>query len=405
VATYLQPRAPRLLDERWMAQPGYAPLSTEDDESDGSDASIYEHDAAADVGRWRRGRARRRRRQAGAGGGPSVVLSAEARLIIALILNLAYTVAELGAYYAFDSLTMLTDAVHNLSDVVAIIIAYKIESLKRGGGGGGGRAAARLSFGARRAECLGGLLNGVVLLTLCFYIVCDAVPRFFAPPIMQITPIFIVIAAAGVPINIVSALLFVGSAVTPQHAHAHGSDGSCPSAATRAAGGAAAAKGQAWKGCGPGIGGNLNLWAVFLHSLGDALTSVGVTCTALLIYAHSRHFSVAAGSCTDGVVLTGSLDGLSHYGPQERHDGVVTGNVSDEGQLLVAGIRWWPQEEGGAGQLGIARVTCQFVDFVDPAVSVFLSLLIGWSVLPLLRRSLPVVLDQAPAAVDLPSLR
>ena len=57
-------------------------------------------------------------------------LSAQARLRIALMLNLSYTFAELAAYYSFDSLAMLTDAVHNLSDVVAIVVAYRIEMLK-----------------------------------------------------------------------------------------------------------------------------------------------------------------------------------------------------------------------------------------------------------------------------------
>ena len=57
-------------------------------------------------------------------------LSAQARLRIALVLNLSYTFAELAAYYSFDSLAMLTDAVHNLSDVVAIVVAYRIEMLK-----------------------------------------------------------------------------------------------------------------------------------------------------------------------------------------------------------------------------------------------------------------------------------
>ena len=70
---------------------------------------------------------------------------------------------------------------------------------------------ARYTFGVRRAEVLGGVLNGTVLLALCFYIACDALPRLVQPPVMNVTPVFIAVAAAGVPINIASALLFCGS--------------------------------------------------------------------------------------------------------------------------------------------------------------------------------------------------
>lgn len=278
-------------------------------------------------------------------------MSSQTRLLIALALNLSYTCAELGAYYSFDSLAMLTDAVHNMSDVVAIIIAYFIEGLKTDTRRG------RYTFGVRRAEVLGGVLNGTVLLSLCFYIMCDAVPRFFEPPVMVITPWFIAIAAVGVPINIVSALLFVGSATQPQHAHAHGPDGNCPSDD------------------GGDGGGNMNLWAVFLHSMGDALTSVGVTIVAVIIYTHSRDVEILTGGCADGVVVVGSLEEL------------------DAGNLT------------GTAVFRTMPISCAWTDFLDCGVSVFLSIVISLSVIPLLKQGAPVLLDCSPPEVDLSAVQ
>lgn len=282
-------------------------------------------------------------------------LSARSRLIIAMVLNLGYTFAELGAYYAFDSLAMLADAVHNLSDVVSIVIAYRIEGMKTASD------RHRYTFGVKRAEVLGGVLNGTVLLSLCLYVICDAVPRLVEPPVMQITPWFIGIAMAGVPVNIGTACLFIGSAVRPQHAHSHGSaghghshgdDGQCPSEAG-------------------GDEGNLNLWAVFLHNMGDALTSVGVSIVAVLLYTHGREEDILAGNCASGKLVFGSLDEI---GPESEP----------------------PQTE---------LVSCAWTDYLDAGVSVFLSMMISLSVMPLLRQGLPVLLDSSPVGIDLAALQ
>jgi hypothetical protein len=55
----------------------------------------------------------------------------ESRLVAVLLLNLGYTLAELACFYFFDSLTMLADAFHNLSDVLAVGIALQCERMKR----------------------------------------------------------------------------------------------------------------------------------------------------------------------------------------------------------------------------------------------------------------------------------
>ncbi len=286
-------------------------------------------------------------------------MSAQSRLIIAMVLNLGYTLAELGAYYAFDSLAMLADAVHNLSDVASIVMAYKIEGIKSASD------RHRYTFGVKRAEVLGGVLNGTVLLALCLYVICDAVPRLVDPPVLQITPWFIGVALAGVPVNLISACLFCGSAVRPQHAHSHGSgghghshgeDGECPSEAK-------------------GDDGNMNLWAVFLHNLGDALTSVGVTIVAVVLYkyGYNDEEQIIAGGCASGKLVFGSVNEL---GTGSSCDGIWTETVS-----------------------------CGWTDYLDALVSIFLSAMISLTVIPLLRQGVPVLLDSSPVGINLAAVQ
>jgi zinc transporter 1 len=279
--------------------------------------------------------------------------STEGRLRTAIALNLAYTLAELWAYYAFDSLAMLADGFHNLSDVASIVIAWYIERLKRSSRRG------QYTFGPARAEVLGGVLNGAILVSLSVYIVCDALPRLFHPPVIGATLPFIAVAAAGVPVNLVSACMFIGSAVQPVHAHSHGDGHECT--ASHAA-----------------MAGNMNLWAIFLHNLGDAMTSIGVTAVALALYWHDRG-EVVTGSCMDGFVLVARNETAATAPP--------------------GGATEW------AAGMAYQELRCSWVDFLDPGVSIVLAAVICLTVRPLLRKGVPILLDQAPSSVDVSALR
>lgn len=66
----------------------------------------------------------------GAAAAIALTRSTERRLLTAMVLNLLYTFAELGIYYTYDSLAMLADGFHNLSDVMAIVIAWYCEKVR-----------------------------------------------------------------------------------------------------------------------------------------------------------------------------------------------------------------------------------------------------------------------------------
>ena len=285
------------------------------------------------------------------------------RLITVLVLNMLYTMAELACFYYYDSLTMLIDAFHNLSDVIAVGIALQCERLKRRPDAA---SLAYLTFGAKRFEVVGGFANGVLLLALSLYVALDSIPRLLRPIIIDGSPEWVAVAAIGVPLNLVSAALLTlcGGTATVSHAHSHGDNGEC--AAT------------------PADGRNLNMYAVVIHTLGDALTSVFVTATAsLILYKGKEHL---IGSCSNGYLVS----------EKDWHGGGAAGDSAEAGEARLVRGEELAQYCGGGKD---------WIDLVDPAVSLVLSLMVGAAVVPLLRKALPILLDACPAHISVSNLR
>src|SRR5215217_3207390 len=117
-------------------------------------------------------------------------------------LNAAFVVAELIFGYAANSLALISDAVHNLSDVIALLLAWGAAwlSLKQ--------PTQRHTYGYRRASILAALFNAGLLLVAVGGIVVEAVNRLAEPaPVAGLT--VILVAALGVAVNGGTALLFM----------------------------------------------------------------------------------------------------------------------------------------------------------------------------------------------------
>jgi len=150
------------------------------------------------------------------------------RLLITLGINFIIPLAQVfGGIYA-NSIALISDAVHNFSDFIAILISYIAYRIGLRG------VSARHTFGFQRAEIIGALLNIVILTGAVVYIVYEAVHRFLQPePVSGL----IVMALAGVGI--------VGNGISAWILHRDASH-------------------------------NLNIRGAFLHMMGDFLTSVVV---------------------------------------------------------------------------------------------------------------------------------
>ena len=123
-----------------------------------------------------------------------------ARLLITLVINLLIPAAQVvGGIYA-QSMALISDAVHNFSDFAAILIAYFAYLLGRKG------ASPTHSFGYKRAEILGAVINVALLVAASAFILYEALERFRNPQPV-IGQIVIILAGVGILGNGLSAWL------------------------------------------------------------------------------------------------------------------------------------------------------------------------------------------------------
>lgn len=206
------------------------------------------------------------------------------RYIIAIALNLSFVLVEAAAGFWANSTALLSDAAHNLSDVLGLALAGCAAWLAQRA------ASARRTYGFSKATVLAALANALVLVAVSGGLLFEASRRLFAPE--ETAPLTVMaVAAAGVVINGATALLFL-------RGRKH----------------------------------DVNARGAFLHMLADAGVSAAV-------------------------IVAGAL-------------------------LWLTGAAW-----------------------IDPAISIAVVLFILWGTWGLLRESLDLALDAAPAHIDVAAVR
>jgi len=157
------------------------------------------------------------------------------RLLITLALNLIIPVAQvIGGVYA-HSMALISDATHNFSDFVAVLLAYIAHRIGRKG------ASFQNTFGYKRAEILAATMNVAILIGASAFIVYGAVERFYHPQAV-LGKVVILLAGVGILGNGLSAWLLHRDS---KH--------------------------------------SLNVRGAFLHMIGDLLTSVMVLINGVVI--------------------------------------------------------------------------------------------------------------------------
>ena len=125
-----------------------------------------------------------------------------AAFAIGAALNTAFVIAELLFGYAANSLALISDAVHNLSDVIALLLAWGAAWLAQR------KPTQQYTYGYRRASILAALFNAGLLLVAVGGIVVEAVNRLYEPaPVAGWT--VMLVAALGIAVNGGTALLFM----------------------------------------------------------------------------------------------------------------------------------------------------------------------------------------------------
>jgi cobalt-zinc-cadmium efflux system protein len=141
---------------------------------------------------------------AGHGHAPAPGEGDSRRVALALALILAFMVVEVVAGILSDSLALISDAAHMLTDAGALILSLVVIGLIRRPAGG------NLTFGLRRAEILSAQANGAVLLVLAGLIVYDAIRRLISPP----SPagwVVISVAIVGAAVNLAATRQLAGA--------------------------------------------------------------------------------------------------------------------------------------------------------------------------------------------------
>ncbi len=167
---------------------------------------------------------------------PAVTQSTRHVLIIATILNLLFVGIEAGIGWWQNSLSLLSDAGHNLSDVfslVLVLVAFRLERIAKN---------ERYTYGYKKSSVLISLLNAILLLIAVGAIIVESVHKF-AEPIAPVNGAIISwTAGIGILINGLTALLLMRNSRS-----------------------------------------DLNVRGAFLHMAADTLVSVGVVISGLII--------------------------------------------------------------------------------------------------------------------------
>lgn len=157
-----------------------------------------------------------------------------AAFAVGIVLNLGFVAIEAVYGLIAGSMALLADAGHNLSDVLALAIAWGAHMLARR------RPSGRFTYGLRGSTILAALFNGLLLMIACGAIALEAARRFLDPqPVAGAT--VMVVAGIGIAINLGTALLFL--------------------------------RGRAQ---------DINIQGAFLHMAADAAVSAGVVVAGLL---------------------------------------------------------------------------------------------------------------------------
>jgi zinc transporter 1 len=187
------------------------------------------------------------------------------RLGCMLSMVFCYFVVEISVGYVTGSLALVADAFHMLGDALALSVALYANHMASSP-----TIFIKNTYGWQRAELVGALVNGVFLAALCFTMIISAVQRFFVPAEMYEPKLVLIVGGVGLVINIVGLGLFGGH----HGGHSHSHSGEIGLRGLEEIEGGLVEK----------LSSSSNMHAVFLHVLGDALGSIAVMLSALVIW-------------------------------------------------------------------------------------------------------------------------
>ncbi|MFZ4930792.1 cation diffusion facilitator family transporter [Chryseobacterium sp. Mn2064] len=131
---------------------------------------------------------------------PSAASQRKKSLLIVLALSGIYLIAEVIGGIITNSLALLADAAHMLTDVVGLLLAFIAIKI------GEKKADPSRTYGYYRTEILAAVVNAVVLLGISVYVLFEAYQRFQNPPEVQ-SKSMLIVAGIGLVVNIIGMMI------------------------------------------------------------------------------------------------------------------------------------------------------------------------------------------------------
>lgn len=231
---------------------------------------------------------------AGHSHGPVVLTSINRALIIGAVLNTVYVLVEFSMGFYYNSLALVADAGHNLSDVASLLLSLLAFRLARV------RQTPNFTYGYRKSTVLASLTNAVILLITIGAILWESFQRFRHPePVVGGAVAWV--AGLGLVVNTISALLFFRN---KEH--------------------------------------DLNAKGAYLHLVADALVSLGVVIAGIVISYTGWVWLDPAIGVVVAIVIMGSTWSLLTDSLRLSMDGVPAGIDLEKVQTdlrAVKGVR------------------------------------------------------------------
>ena len=224
------------------------------------------------------------------------------RLVVALFVTLAFVLVEAAAGLFANSLALLTDAAHNLTDVVALALTWYAVRLTLQ------PSNSQKTYGYHRAGILVALLNSTTLVLISLGIFYDAYRRFLSPPEVK--------AGVMVVVGLVAVLVNAGTAWLVQRGSEH----------------------------------DLNLRSAFVHLMGDVFSTVGAVIAGAIIYFTHAEWLDPLVSVLIGVLILYNAWGIVHEAidilleatPRDVDMDAMVGDIRQvEGVLGVHDLHVW----------------------------------------------------------------
>jgi len=138
-------------------------------------------------------------------------------LMISILLNMLITVAQVIGGLVSGSLSLLSDALHNFSDVISLIVSYIASKLSKK------KASVNRTFGYKRAEILAAFINASTLIIVAIILIFEAIKRFQNPQEIESTLVILlsIVAILGNGYSVILIKKTTKNSINMQSAYFH----------------------------------------------------------------------------------------------------------------------------------------------------------------------------------------